>query len=81
MYLKKEDVKVRSFKALLDNGKKFITQAREALLKMKLSKAHIILARPDSEDYDRSEEEGQDQYLLRGLLGMGAGMGMGGYSH
>jgi hypothetical protein len=83
MYLRKEDVKVRTFKAVLENGKKVITQANEALLKMKLTKAHIYLSRLDYDDYEEDRPEGNmDRMMMQNfLMSMGMGMGMGGYSH
>lgn len=49
MHLKKEDLKAKCFKTMLENGKKFIQQANEALLRMKLSKAEMFLEAPESE--------------------------------
>ena len=69
MHLKKEDVKVKCFKTMLENGKKFITQANEALLKMKLTKAGIVLTRPEADDFGPEETFQDPQSLLRGLLG------------
>ncbi len=55
LYLKKEDVKAKCFRTVLENGKKFIQQANEAMLKMKMTKAGLVL-RPSDADMMAAQE-------------------------
>jgi len=56
LYLKKEDLKAKSFKTTLENGKKFIQQAREAILRMKMIKGELVLKSKDASEKEKVEK-------------------------
>ena len=64
--MKKEDQKAKCFKTMLENGKKFVQQANEVLLRMKLTKAQMVL-KPSLGDERMAMEEGRpDMYERMG---------------
>ena len=69
MYLKKEEVKLKCFKTTLENGKKFVQQAGEAMLRMKMMKAGLVL-RGAPDDERLQEERMHDIAEMHGRAGM-----------